>query len=48
MNDPKIDALREYLRNLLVKNIAMEKLLKEIHDTTTSLSLKYKINEVLK
>ena len=48
MTEPKIEALREYLRVLLEKNIAMEKLLHEIHDSSTSLSLKYKINEVLK
>ena len=48
MNEPKVEALREYIRVLLEKNLKMEALLKEIHDTSTSLSLKFKINEVLK
>lgn len=48
MTDQKIETLREYIRILLDKNIKMESLLKEIHDTTVSLSLKFKITEVLK
>jgi hypothetical protein len=48
MTEPKVEALREYIIVLLEKNLKMESLLKEIHDTTVSLSLKFKINEVLK
>ncbi len=48
MTEPKVEALREYIKILLEKNLKMESLLKEIHDRSESLSLKFKINEVLK
>ena len=48
MKEPQIKPLQEYIIIMLEKNIAMERLLQEIHDKSDSESLKYKIMEVLK
>ena len=44
----RCDSYKELSTRLHAKNEAMKALLKEIHDTTMSLSLKFKIMEALK
>ena len=44
----RCDSYKELSTRLHAKNEAMKNLLKEIHETCDSASLKFKINEVIK